>query len=100
MTLSKRLLKTFWDREELLIEEEISSHFYSENPCFSCLHHYFLCLWSDFLLNIHCMYCHEFYVLLVSFRPQPHVNTFPTVDNTKSFCEQCRSRSDCTERAV
>ena len=28
------------------------------------------------------------------------VNSFLTDDNTKSFCGQCGSRSDCTECAV
>ena len=29
-----------------------------------------------------------------------NITSFPTDDNTRIFCEQCRSRSDCTEHAV
>ena len=28
------------------------------------------------------------------------INSFPTVDDTRSICGQCESRSDCTEHTV
>ena len=28
------------------------------------------------------------------------INSFFTIDDTRSFCGQCRSRSDCTKRVV